>query len=233
MCRPFQEYGYCKYGDKCQFAHGTQDLRSLPRHPKYKTELCRTFHSTGYCPYGPRCHFIHNKGEARQTQSTLTFPNNGTGPSIPRPILQPPPPSPSQDSGISSPDETASFFIGSGKIFEFPLSDSSSEEPDIDPLKSSGSQTTFSSYDGWSYYPTSVEQDAYNDWDSVSSENLSPVKPLVSPVNEELSERFSTISLDDEIFTSQSHSRLPVFDMLNSRSDTALTGLVGSSSNWL
>ncbi|GAB0097496.1 Protein TIS11 [Sergentomyia squamirostris] len=65
LCRPFEEAGECKYGDKCQFAHGMYELRNLQRHPKYKTELCRTFHSVGYCPYGPRCHFVHNAEEAR------------------------------------------------------------------------------------------------------------------------------------------------------------------------
>lgn len=65
MCRPFEEAGECKYGEKCQFAHGAQELRNLQRHPKYKTELCRTFHSSGFCPYGPRCHFVHNVEEAR------------------------------------------------------------------------------------------------------------------------------------------------------------------------
>ncbi|XP_005110889.1 CCCH-type zinc finger protein moe-3 [Aplysia californica] len=59
LCRPFEESGSCKYGDKCQFAHGYHELRNLARHPKYKTELCRTFHTIGFCPYGPRCHFIH------------------------------------------------------------------------------------------------------------------------------------------------------------------------------
>ncbi|RUS75279.1 hypothetical protein EGW08_016945 [Elysia chlorotica] len=61
LCRPFEESGSCKYGDKCQFAHGMHELRNLSRHPKYKTELCRTFHTIGYCPYGPRCHFIHEE----------------------------------------------------------------------------------------------------------------------------------------------------------------------------
>ncbi|XP_069697887.1 protein TIS11 [Periplaneta americana] len=65
LCRPFEESGSCKYGDKCQFAHGAHELRNLVRHPKYKTELCRTFHTIGFCPYGPRCHFIHNADEAR------------------------------------------------------------------------------------------------------------------------------------------------------------------------
>lgn len=60
LCRPFEESGHCKYADKCQFAHGHHELKTLSRHPKYKTELCRTFHSKGFCPYGPRCNFVHN-----------------------------------------------------------------------------------------------------------------------------------------------------------------------------
>ena len=65
LCRPYEESGHCKYGDKCQFAHGADELRNLPRHPKYKTERCRTFHTSGFCPYGPRCHFIHNEDELK------------------------------------------------------------------------------------------------------------------------------------------------------------------------
>ncbi|KAJ7990362.1 hypothetical protein DPEC_G00299510 [Dallia pectoralis] len=60
LCRTFAESGICKYGGKCQFAHGFDELRDLNRHPKYKTEPCRTFHTIGFCPYGIRCHFVHN-----------------------------------------------------------------------------------------------------------------------------------------------------------------------------
>ncbi|CDQ66158.1 mRNA decay activator protein ZFP36L1 [Oncorhynchus mykiss] len=63
MCRTYEESGTCKYGAKCQFAHGTDEQRDLSRHPKYKTEPCRTFHTIGFCPYGARCHFIHNADE--------------------------------------------------------------------------------------------------------------------------------------------------------------------------
>nr|XP_034974270.1 mRNA decay activator protein ZFP36L2-B-like [Zootoca vivipara] len=65
LCRTFEESGTCKYGAKCQFAHGAAELRGLSRHPKYKTEPCRTFHTSGICPYGARCHFIHNAEERR------------------------------------------------------------------------------------------------------------------------------------------------------------------------
>lgn len=63
LCRTYEESGTCKYGTKCQFAHGLDELRGISRHPKYKTELCRTFHTIGFCPYGARCHFIHNAEE--------------------------------------------------------------------------------------------------------------------------------------------------------------------------
>lgn len=72
LCRPYEEFGVCKYGDKCQFAHGIQELRSLARHPKYKTELCRTYHTVGFCPYGPRCHFVHNQDEVLQQNRAVS-----------------------------------------------------------------------------------------------------------------------------------------------------------------
>ena len=78
LCRPFEESGCCKYGDKCQFAHGIQELRDLSRHPKYKTEQCRTFHTIGFCPYGPRCHFIHNSEEKRAPPISPGPHNPGT-----------------------------------------------------------------------------------------------------------------------------------------------------------
>ncbi|MED6245321.1 hypothetical protein ATANTOWER_001616 [Ataeniobius toweri] len=69
LCRTFEESGTCKYGAKCQFAHGMDELRGLSRHPKYKTEPCRTFHTIGFCPYGARCHFIHNADEMQAASS--------------------------------------------------------------------------------------------------------------------------------------------------------------------
>jgi hypothetical protein len=114
LCRPFEENGMCKYGDKCQFAHGEHELRGLVRHPKYKTELCRTFHTVGFCPYGPRCHFIHNADEARgsgksrpRPLSLDTSPASSLGSLTPPPVYynssppnSPPPPPVSPDSRL-------------------------------------------------------------------------------------------------------------------------------------
>ncbi|XP_057617877.1 mRNA decay activator protein ZFP36 [Chionomys nivalis] len=63
LCRTYSESGRCRYGAKCQFAHGLGELRQANRHPKYKTELCHKFYLQGRCPYGSRCHFIHNPNE--------------------------------------------------------------------------------------------------------------------------------------------------------------------------
>lgn len=78
LCRGFQETGSCKYGTKCQFAHGEEELRGLYRHPKYKTEPCRTFYNFGYCPYGSRCHFIHEDKISDGPLSSSKFQNQLT-----------------------------------------------------------------------------------------------------------------------------------------------------------
>ncbi|KAG9104628.1 hypothetical protein FRC06_000774 [Ceratobasidium sp. 370] len=61
LCRSWEEKGSCRYGPKCQFAHGEEEIRKVSRHPKYKTEICRTFWVSGSCPYGKRCCFIHTE----------------------------------------------------------------------------------------------------------------------------------------------------------------------------
>lgn len=77
LCRPFKETGECKYGEKCQFAHGENELRTVQRHPKYKTEYCRTFYGVGLCPYGSRCHFLHDLSGGEDNNNDNTRPRNG------------------------------------------------------------------------------------------------------------------------------------------------------------
>ena len=77
LCRSYAETGQCRYGEKCQFAHGTDELRPLARHPRYRTELCHSFHVTGFCPYGSRCNFIHSDATApamTEASTTSTHP---------------------------------------------------------------------------------------------------------------------------------------------------------------
>lgn len=73
LCRSWMDHGRCNYGERCQYAHGEQEKRPIPRHPKYKTEACQSYHQSGYCPYGPRCHFIHS-----ETDLLANLPNAPT-----------------------------------------------------------------------------------------------------------------------------------------------------------
>jgi len=70
-CRSWRETGACRYGNKCQFAHGENELRPVLRHPKYKTEICRNFSETGTCPYGTRCRFVHYQRGRSANASTM------------------------------------------------------------------------------------------------------------------------------------------------------------------
>ncbi|XP_074480012.1 cysteine three histidine 1 [Sebastes fasciatus] len=65
LCTNYSTTGFCKYAERCQFAHGLHELHIPFRHPRYKTELCRSFHTTGYCYYGNRCLFVHSQAEQR------------------------------------------------------------------------------------------------------------------------------------------------------------------------
>nr|XP_020450619.1 zinc finger CCCH domain-containing protein 39-like [Monopterus albus] len=65
LCTSYSATGFCKYAERCQFAHGLHELHVPYRHPKYKTELCRSYHTTGYCYYGSRCLFVHSPSEQR------------------------------------------------------------------------------------------------------------------------------------------------------------------------
>lgn len=119
LCRPYEESGSCKYGDKCQFAHGSHELRNLVRHPKYKTELCRTFHTIGFCPYGPRCHFIHNADEARtKLPVAANRPKPLSLPGSPFVVTGSTADSPSPTSSLSqSPTSVGSFFPQDQDVF--------------------------------------------------------------------------------------------------------------------
>lgn len=79
LCRSWSETGSCRYGPKCQFAHGEEELRKVARHPKYKTEICRTFWVSGSCPYGKRCCFIHTEvpGGAAAKDGEASTPTSG------------------------------------------------------------------------------------------------------------------------------------------------------------
>ena len=60
LCKYYECYGHCQYGDKCAYAHGVEKLRSkVTNTTAYRTKKCTQFFEQGYCPYGSRCQFAH------------------------------------------------------------------------------------------------------------------------------------------------------------------------------
>ncbi len=71
MCKNWIEFGYCRYGKKCQYAHGEHELHETQElvHHKYKSKLCKSFHTKNFCPYGLRCQFKHDSREFEQVHN--------------------------------------------------------------------------------------------------------------------------------------------------------------------
>lgn len=59
LCETFTTKGFCKYGTKCQFAHGFNELNMKERSNNFRTKPCINWDTLGYCPYGKRCCFKH------------------------------------------------------------------------------------------------------------------------------------------------------------------------------
>lgn len=71
-----------RYGTKCLYAHGEKEIRTVPRHARYKTQICRAYHSDGSCPYGVRCTFIHDSdytSERRDMNSPVSNASTNFG----------------------------------------------------------------------------------------------------------------------------------------------------------
>ena len=61
ICRYWEMYGECKFGENCAFAHGDSELKKRKLTFNYKTKPCKQFFELGYCTYGSRCQFSHKK----------------------------------------------------------------------------------------------------------------------------------------------------------------------------
>lgn len=59
MCANWIEKNECRYGNKCQFAHGKDELDIFKTSNKRRTKNCRTFFKDKSCMYGNRCMFRH------------------------------------------------------------------------------------------------------------------------------------------------------------------------------
>lgn len=59
LCASFIKVGVCPYGNKCQFAHGHNELKVVERPPKWRSKPCVNWTKYGSCRYGNRCCFKH------------------------------------------------------------------------------------------------------------------------------------------------------------------------------
>ena len=60
LCKNWILTGQCKFGNRCIFAHGEEELRKkMHLTENFKSRLCQVFHKKGYCAYGTRCQFLH------------------------------------------------------------------------------------------------------------------------------------------------------------------------------
>ena len=76
ICRYWEMYGECKYGENCAFAHGDSELKQRKMTFNYKTKPCKQFFEFGYCSYGSRCQFSHKKEENLQKEKNIDDKEN-------------------------------------------------------------------------------------------------------------------------------------------------------------
>ena len=89
LCKKFTENQSCPYGDKCQFAHGEQELRNFNGHAQnmmyplgmgtknqnnmlnYKIVKCKNWEKDKTCKYGIHCTYAHGDEELRNKADNL------------------------------------------------------------------------------------------------------------------------------------------------------------------
>ena len=59
LCKNYELYHDCYYGNNCCFAHGIDELRNNIFQPSYKTKLCKSFIENKTCNFGIRCSYQH------------------------------------------------------------------------------------------------------------------------------------------------------------------------------
>ena len=92
LCKNYNSDHGCQYGNKCQFAHGSEELRmnldmnnmmgmndifqsKQKNIMNYKIVKCKNYEKDGKCKYGDRCSYAHGDEELR-AKGTYPFPNS-------------------------------------------------------------------------------------------------------------------------------------------------------------
>lgn len=89
LCKHFNSPKGCSFGEKCQFAHGPEELRNqgglmnMPAQKKgpnpnnYKIVKCKYWEKDGTCRYGTLCSFAHGDAELRTKTENMALNNDG------------------------------------------------------------------------------------------------------------------------------------------------------------
>ena len=83
LCKHYNTQKGCRYGEKCQFAHGNLDLRpNISQYSpmiqnqndflNYKVVKCKNWDKNKTCKYGMYCSFAHGNNELRTKKDNLT-----------------------------------------------------------------------------------------------------------------------------------------------------------------
>ena len=94
LCKHFTSPKGCSFGDKCQFAHGEEELKGIngiinpmmipqkkgPNPQNYKIVKCKYWEKDGTCCYGTLCSFAHGDAELRtKSQNMMNQASMGNG----------------------------------------------------------------------------------------------------------------------------------------------------------
>ena len=90
LCKHFANPKGCTFGEKCQFAHGINELRSDIENPNilnnekkknpnplnYKIVKCKYWEKDNTCRYGTLCTFAHGNSELRSKNDNIVITQN-------------------------------------------------------------------------------------------------------------------------------------------------------------
>ena len=71
LCKSFMEEKFCKYGNKCRYAHGESELVIKTKNVNYKKKMCKSFFNEGFCTYGIRCNFQHDQRKLSEMKLSM------------------------------------------------------------------------------------------------------------------------------------------------------------------
>ncbi|XP_041014718.1 uncharacterized protein LOC121257654 isoform X1 [Juglans microcarpa x Juglans regia] len=85
ICRSWEDSGSCRYGSKCQFAHGKEELRPtrFPAKNKSEVQMYKSCSGTGSGTYGAKSRYVHQVVAAAGTVAAAAATTQTRSPAKP------------------------------------------------------------------------------------------------------------------------------------------------------